>query len=250
MSENLLPTATVTPINARANVIPAEEPEVTAEPLAGEGPAAAALAVAREPPARAAAPVSTSVAGLRGRLEQRLHQLTARTLPLAWYRITRVGPAGLLGGAATLMAMVIAAIAFIGARSTMQSLTAQIAHAQAHPTPAAVSDAGVGKVVAELPRRQDMPAVIGLVLAQAKEASVVLDNGHYTYSTPKGGTVGRYELEFPVKADYPSVRNFINRTLSAVPAVGLDKLRIERKAVGDPIVSADIRFVVFVRTEP
>ena len=62
--------------------------------------------------------------------------------------------------------------------------------------------------------------------------------------------MGRYELEFPVKAPYPNVRDFINRTLSAVPAAGLDKLRIERKVVGDPVVSADIRFVVFVRAEP
>jgi hypothetical protein len=30
-----------------------------------------------------------------------------------------------------------------------------------------------------------------------------------------------------VKADYPSVRNFINRTLSAVPAAGWTVLRIE-----------------------
>jgi hypothetical protein len=46
------------------------------------------------------------------------------------------------------------------------------------------------------------------------------------------------------------VRYFINRPLRAVPAAGLGKLRIERKVVGGPVVSADIRFVVFVRAEP
>jgi hypothetical protein len=61
--------------------------------------------------------------------------------------------------------------------------------------------------------------------------------------------VGRYELEFPLKAEYPKVRDFINRTLNAVPSAGLDKLRIERKAVGDALVNADVRFVVFVRSE-
>ena len=86
-------------------------------------------------------------------------------------------------------------------------------------------------------------------LQQAQQSGIALDTGHYSYSPPKGGGVGRYEIEFPVKAEYPAVREFINRTLTAVPSVGLDKLRIERKVVGDNVVSADVRFVVFVRSE-
>jgi hypothetical protein len=94
-----------------------------------------------------------------------------------------------------------------------------------------------------------MPVVIGQVLQQASLAGVALDIGHYAYSPPKTGNVGRYEIEFPLKAEYPNVRDFINRTLKAVPSAGLDKLRIERKAVGDALVNADVRFVVFVRSE-
>src|SRR5256885_17255571 len=84
---------------------------------------------------------------------------------------------------------------------------------------------------------------------QAKEAGVSLDKGHYLYVPAKSGTIARYELEFPVKAGYPEIRSFINRTLGAVPAVALSKLHVERKAVADPLVNADIGFVVFVRSE-
>jgi hypothetical protein len=35
-----------------------------------------------------------------------------------------------------------------------------------------------------------------------------------------------------------------------VPAAGLDKLQVERRSIGDNSVSADVRFVVFVRSEP
>jgi hypothetical protein len=34
-----------------------------------------------------------------------------------------------------------------------------------------------------------------------------------------------------------------------VPAAALGKLHVERKTVGDPVVNADIGFVVFVRSE-
>ncbi len=56
-------------------------------------------------------------------------------------------------------------------------------------------------------------------------------------------------MDFPVKASYPDIRKFINQTLTAVPAAALAKLHVERKTVGDQIVSADIGFVVFVRSE-
>jgi hypothetical protein len=111
--------------------------------------------------------------------------------------VTRVGPAGLIGAAATLAALAIAAIAVSGGRNSTAALLSQIASAQGHPSPAAVSDASVGKVVAELPTRQQMPAVVGLVLEQARAANVQLDNGHYSYSAPKGGTLAAMSSSSP-----------------------------------------------------
>jgi hypothetical protein len=86
-------------------------------------------------------------------------------------------------------------------------------------------------------------------LQQAQRAGVSLEVGHYAFIPAKAGNVGRYEFEFPLHASYQQVRDFINRTLTAVPAAGLDKLRIERKSVADQAVNADVRFVVFVRGE-
>jgi len=164
--------------------------------------------------------------------------------------MVRVGPAGIAGVAATLAAVAIGATALIAGRNATDTLAAQIASAQHRPNIVSSTEEGIGKVVAALPTRDQIPAVIGVMLQQAQQSGVALDTGHYSYSPPKGGGVGRYELEFPVKADYPSVRDFINRTLTAVPSAGLDKLRIERKVVGDTVVSADVRFVVFVRSGP
>jgi len=226
------------------------------EVAAAEAQAGGAVALADADPAlmtpaaeARSVPVLARAHALIEQLNQRLQLFVARDLPMLWFRVTRIGPAGLAGAAATLAALIVAAVTFFGARTANEALSAQLALAQGHPGAQPTGEPTVGKIVGSLPGRGDMPAVLGVVLEQAREANVSLDNGHYTYSAPKGGTVARYELEFPVKAEYPAVRNFINRTLSAVPAAGLDKLRIERKAVGDAIVNADIRFVIYVRPE-
>ena len=250
MTEEVPTPATVTPLRALPLPdAPTAPATVEAEPVLEES-AGVPVASSAEPAPSLALPAAGKAVPLQQALAERLRILTTRTLPIAWVPsdASRTGGPHRRGR---------------DARRAPDRRHRRDRWAQLHrrvdvaarqrpgaPSAAAVSDVSVGKVVAELPTRQQMPAVVGLVLEQARAANVQLDNGHYSYSAPKGGTIGRYELEFPVKADYPSVRNFINRTLSAVPAAGLDKLHIERKVVGDATVSADIRFVVFVRAQP
>jgi hypothetical protein len=165
------------------------------------------------------------------------------------YQITRLGQAGQVGLAALTAAVAIAASVLIPARHAIESLGEDIARTQQHSHGGATPQSSVAHFVSTLPTRAQIPAVLGQVFQQAKQAGVALDSGHYAYSAAKSGGIARYELEFPVKADYPNIRTFINRTLATVPAAGLDKLHVERKSVGDSRVNADIRFVIFVRGE-
>jgi hypothetical protein len=169
-------------------------------------------------------------------------------VPQVQYQIARLGPAGQVGLSAFIAALVIAMSTLLPAHHALQTLSADLARAQ-HPSAAALADQAAPRLVASLPTRAQIPAVIGQIFVQAKEAGVSLDTGHYAYSPAKAGAVARYDLEFPVKASYPDIRSFINRTLSTVPAAGLAKLHVERKAVGDQVVNANIGFVVFVRSE-
>jgi hypothetical protein len=88
---------------------------------------------------------------------------------------------------------------------------------------------------------------LGTVLAQAAEAGITLEQGKYTFTPAAGNRLARYTFEFPVKADYASIRAFINKSLTVIPALGLDKLHIERKTVGDTNVSAEVGFVIYLR---
>jgi hypothetical protein len=163
------------------------------------------------------------------------------------YRVARVGALGVTGIAALVAASVLAVSVLIPAQNAVRSLSSDIDRAQHQPRVTETPEEGLGRLVGTLPTRGQMPAVIGQILQQAHQAGVSLDSGHYTFSPGKAGGVSRYELEFPVKASYPQVRDFINRTLTAVPASGLDKLHIERKNVSDEAVNANVGFVVFVR---
>jgi len=207
-----------------------------------QAPAAQVLAPAMAPRV-AAAPLARRAAAL-----ERVQAVAGQLVPQLQYQIMRLGTAGQAGLTALVGALAVAIGALVPTYHALQTLNADIARAQ-HPSAVNNIEQAIPHLVASLPTRAQIPAVIGLVVTQAKEAGVSLDKGHYLYVPPKSGAIARYELEFPVKAGYPEIRSFINRTLGAVPAAALSKLHVERKAVADPAVNADIGFVVFVRSE-
>ncbi len=178
----------------------------------------------------------------------RAQALGSQLVPQVQYQITRLGPTGQAGLAALVAALVLAVSTLLPARHALEALSAELARVH-HPSAAVSADQVIPHLVASFPTRAQIPAVIGQIVTQAKASGVSLDKGHYLYVPPKSGAIARYELEFPVRAGYPEIRGFINRTLSTVPAAALNKLHVERKAVGDPVVNANIGFVVFVRSE-
>jgi hypothetical protein len=217
------------------------------------GTVAVAPSAARAMNAAVAAPGKPSTlpvapAASRGRtaVPARLRAAAAQLAPQVQYRIVRLGIVGQAGLAVLLAAAVLALSVVLPAQRALETLTADLARAQRSPAPVGAGT-GTPQLLATLPTRTQMPVVIGQVFTEAKAAGVSLDTGHYTYTPAKGGIIARYELEFPVKASYPDIRNFIDRTLTAVPSAALAKLRLERKAVGDPVVAANVVFVVFVR---
>ena len=221
------------------------------QPEAAARAAAGAVVEARAAPVLAgASALRSAVATLPERISALARAQAGATQlgPQLQYQIARLGPAGQVGLAGLVAALVFAASALLPARHALDALSASIARVQ-HPSAALSADQAAPRLVESLPTRSQIPAVIGLIYGKAKEAGVPLDTGHYVYSPPKAGALARYDVDFPVKAGYPDIRNFINHTLTAVPSAALAKLHVERKTVGDQVVNADIAFVVFVRSE-
>jgi hypothetical protein len=193
------------------------------------------------------APVSRAGLPAPALVQQRTQQLLLRSLPVARYRLMRLGWPGLAGIGLIAASVALAIALLVPAQRSVTDLTAQIAQAS-HTGPAVLKpEQSVHQFSSGLPTRDQVPIVLGVVIAQAEAAGVSLDQGRYSYSPATTNRLARYSMEFPVKGDYANIRAFIDRSLKEVPALGLDKLRVERKNVGDMAVSADVGFVIYLR---
>lgn len=220
------------------NVIELPTPAAPRPAAAAPVPTAGASAVAASP--------STSAARAH-EVAQRAVRVLAQWLPQVRYRVLQLGPAGLTGASSMTLAVLAGLLFALPAHRAEVLLHQQLLHAPASATSDGGSPATPAQLLATLPARAEVPAVLGEVLKVAQQSGIVLEKGHYDYRAPQAATPGRYSLEFPVKGPYLNVRNFIDHTLSAVPAVALEKLRIERKAVGDAAINADVTFSLYVR---
>jgi hypothetical protein len=178
-------------------------------------------------------------------------RLSNEWLPRVVWSVSRTGRPGLVGLALVAASVVFFLSTHLKVLDDVASLRSELATARARadaaPPPAA-SD--VGATVRSLPKRADMPALLGVLLEQANAAHLTIDTGKYEFNATKTGAVVRYKVSFPVTGPYPQVREFIDATLKAMPAVAISDLTLERKSVGDAAVEAQIRLTVFTKGAP
>jgi hypothetical protein len=180
-------------------------------------------------------------------LQSRLDTARARALPMLRYQVSRIGPLGLGGALFLLTAMILTAVMLIPAQRAVLGLKDQLAAASHMTRLPAQPSMTPHQFAGSLPTRAQIPALLGTVLTQAEGAGVSLDQGRYSFSPAAPNRLASYTFEFPIKGDYGSVRAFINKSLTAIPALGLEKLRIERKNVGDTSVHAEVAFIIYLR---
>jgi hypothetical protein len=224
------------------------ETPVTSSDATGSAVVATTYAPSAAPgavqPSQSANPVPMRRAPMR--LQARADRLVARAVPEIRYRLAALGMPGVAGAMALMGAAIFAIVLLIPAHQSIQSLTGQLTQAANAPLPAAQT-LSPHQFASTLPSRGQVPALLGTVLAQAAAAGVTLEQGKYTFTPAAGNRLARYTFEFPVKADYASIRSFINKSLTVIPALGLGKLHIERKNVGDTTVNAEVGFVIYLR---
>jgi hypothetical protein len=239
-----------------------EEPPVAlAEFNEVEGAASAAASLGDElvalatddTPAAARAPAA--LAGEQGRPPARrapagsLARFQAASLALlaegAW-RLRRVGTSGLVG-----IGLLVGAAVLYGANTLPQGKAIAALKLQlARLGPAAQASASAPRVqvaLGGLPTRDDASEVLARIYQEAMASGVELPRGQYEFLPARDGVAAHYRMTFPVHAAYPQLRTFMDRTLTALPSVAVEGLRIERKNVGDEAVDAELKLAAFVR---
>jgi hypothetical protein len=236
---------------------PIGEVELDREAAPGEGEAPPAATVTRlvpvppRPLASAAMPATTAASAgtpATSTAIVRAQLLGTQALAHVGYQLRRLGTTTLVG----ITAMVTAVTMFLAynlpqghAVTTLQGQLARLA-----TSGAAAATTPNGATLASLPPRREAPEVVAKVYEEAKAAGIELPRGQYEYVPARDGVAARYRMTFPVRASYPQIRSFLDRTLIALPAVSVEGLRIERKSVGDGTVEAEVKLSAYVRGEP
>lgn len=182
-------------------------------------------------------------------------QLLARAergLMRAVSRLRSTGTPGLAGLGLLVLALLCIWTVIMPQRDGLTALRDELALAQARSSSAGASPPATparqsSEFVRQLPTRLELPGILGIVLKQAEAASLSLETGSYEWKPGKDGGPGQYRIVLPVRGSYPNIRQFVEATLVAVPAVALESLRFARDEISESAIDADISFVVFVR---
>jgi Tfp pilus assembly protein PilO len=176
-------------------------------------------------------------------------------VPNLSHRVQYVGRVGVIGVAL----LVFSVVCFLSANSPLRHQLAgqqsDLAKTQQdqlarHRTGADLTPtAQLQTFVSKLPARAELPAITEQVVAQASAAGLALERGSYDFTVTHSGKIVRARLSFPLQGTYPNIRQFVNRTLAAIPGAAVDGLRLERKTIGSSEISAEVSFAVFLRND-
>lgn len=166
----------------------------------------------------------------------------------AVWAVGRTGRAGLLGLGLLLASALFLVSTHLEVVADVAALRGELADARAR-----AARGGTGAEAARpatparaLPARADVPRMLRELFGEAVRAHLAIDSGRYELraATASGGLV-RTRVAFPVTGPYPAIRAFLDATLARMPAVGLSRLVLARKAIGDGEVEAQIELTVY-----
>lgn len=115
-----------------------------------------------------------------------------------------------------------------------------------------------GRAAAEVNSLAKLPALfstfaesgndIAVIFAQARESHLTLGSAQYQIATEAGARFTHYQVLFPVKDQYGTIRRFVASVLNSVPNAALQEIHVERPAVDGNVLEARIRFDLIYRT--
>jgi hypothetical protein len=170
-------------------------------------------------------------------------------------RLVRLRWPGLLG-----LALIVFAAAFyafgtapLRARvAALEALRAELAArvgARGPGAQPATQRSQLANFYAFFPLLHAVPDQLGAIERAANSNGLQLEKGEYRLSQERGFPLARYQVTLPLQGSYSEVRGFVNAVLDAVPASALEDLALKREEVGEPLVEARVRFVLFLGAE-
>lgn len=96
------------------------------------------------------------------------------------------------------------------------------------------------------PEDRNMPEYLEKIFSLAKKQGISLDQGEYKVSRSKEGNLVSFQMAFPVKGEYPQIRKYLAALMADIPVLSLQQVQFKRQKVGDSLVEANIRLVLYL----
>ena len=93
-------------------------------------------------------------------------------------------------------------------------------------------------------------ADLNKIFEVALKNEVELPQGDYQWSVDPNSPFRKYQISYPVVADYRNVENFVTQVLLALPWAALNGFEIRRNAVNETEVQADLTFTLYFDGRP
>jgi hypothetical protein len=97
-----------------------------------------------------------------------------------------------------------------------------------------------------LPPSNHIADLLKKVYGAADRQALKLEQGEYRAVRGNASRLTDYQVILPVKGTYPQVRKFVAAALAEVPNLSLDSIQFQRQKVGDPMVDAKVKLVLYL----
>ncbi|WP_157979288.1 type 4a pilus biogenesis protein PilO [Rhodoferax ferrireducens] len=96
------------------------------------------------------------------------------------------------------------------------------------------------------PSEHDATDWVGKIAVIAQRDGLNLQQAEYKAERDKTGKLTRFQMSLPLKGEYQTIRRFLSDLRAEIPIVSLEQVQFERQKVGDPLVDAKVRLVIYL----
>lgn len=96
------------------------------------------------------------------------------------------------------------------------------------------------------PSERDVTEWIGKIAAIAERDGLALEQADYKAERGPTGKLVRFQMNLPLRGEYQTIRRFLSDLRAEIPIVSLEQVQFERQKIGDPLVDAKVRLVIFL----
>ncbi len=119
-----------------------------------------------------------------------------------------------------------------------------------HPAPAALTPQdALHNFYQSLPPESAIPSLVAQLLQAAASQGITPEKAEYQLTRNSAAPLSLYQVTLPVQADYVALRQFIIQVLNSMPNAALSEISISRNESGDGLVSARLRFTLYLGRE-